>query len=1325
MALKDFTQYNARELEAEVLSYWEERKIPAKLASKREGKKRFFLLDGPPYINADPHVGHVKTTACKDIWSRLKYMQGYNSVFQAGFDCHGLPVEVMVEKELGITSKRQIYEMGIGKFDAACLAKILNNEKTWMAYYRLLGSWRAYFEPYFTYKPYYIESAWWTFRQLYESGFVVQGMRSTHWCPHCETALSGYEVSDSYAMKSDPSVFIKFRLKRGKEAAGNGDGRAVNGGGEGRRNEFFLVWTTTPWTLAANVALAVAPRETYVRFRANSKRGQEYFIMAEKLLTRQLKENLGLTEVSIVEKLKGSDLAGVEYEPVIECEAQKELDGNHKARRVCLSIPVMTKKKYRKHVKVEETAAAGATATPGRLQKKGNDGRNDSQNNPAGGEGNQGNLNPQEGTAIRDSSIPTIPNQPPDQSEFEEFVTMNEGTGIVHCAPGHGATDYLFGKHYGLPSVSPVNEQGKYTGEVGRWEGKFVKGGLEQEIIDYLDQGGKLAFATKITHSYPLCWRCKTPLLFRMSEQIYLTIEPIKEKMLRANESVKWMPGFGEEAFGNWVAGASDWCISQQRFWGIPIPLWNCGGCGAKRVIASAEELAQASLGRVDAALLTDLHRHTVDAIRIKCLACGGEMARIPDIFNVWVDSGIAPWASLGYPYRNKQFFLSAFPVDLVDESQDQVRGWFYALMFLGMAVFNTSPYTAVGMMGWVTDEKGEKMSKSLGNVVPAMAALDKLGADALRLYFCWDTAPWDVQKFSFTNAAEVTRSLNILFNAYAFYATYSPSQAAARQIAPDDDALTVEDKWLLSRLHSTTEECTMRISKFEFHHVGRSIVDFITKDFSRWYIKLVRDRMAAHARHSDRAICAAVIRHTLLECCKLLAPITPFISEYLFLKLQGPKGGESVHFESYPPAKAAFIDKELEGNMAVAVAVTEAAGALRQEGQVKLRWPLRELVVTGDRRLKNMLADFLHLLRSQNNVLVARYGEDSPSGPAFKSKVITVGEGEGEMKVTVHLDTAITPELKKLAMLREVSRAIQASRKQNGFVVKDRIRVTLYSAGEDWQDFFAKNTSELGQETGASSAFVAGKEDDLKGDYSCEVNVPELGRVLVKYSKVQATREELERMAREEAEEAAKMREEEARRAEAAKRGESGRQQGANQNPPADIKDANIAAAAAGKDSPQKQGRAPGVQSDGDSISNQPSGTQAPSAVSAPQSQSVTIGDDESWEKLQEEAGVSSESETQSEGGREGPNAQADSGKAQSESPNALTESPIVQSESSNAPAETPGAQSQSPSAPAESPNAKHETQIQPVQNSGPGSSSKNQNQQRPARTPDDELGE
>ncbi len=1013
-------KYDPRAIEKSVSEFWEQNRIPQRLAEQREGAKKFFLLDGPPYANAQPHVGHVKTTACKDIWSRFKYMQGFDSVFIPGFDCHGLPTEVMVEKELGITSKSQIEEIGVQKFDETCLAKVNNTEKDWVAYYKKLGAWRAFFEPYFTYKDYYIESGWWTARQLHEKGFLVEGERPIHWCPHCETSLSGYEVSDSYKEVSDPSIFVKFKIR-------------------GRENEFLVVWTTTPWTLVANVAVVAHPEENYCRVRL--KDSPEVLIIAEKRVAHVLEEVCGFSKLGykVLETIAGAQLDGLEYEPLLPVSQQAELAQTGKAHKVRMSIVIMANKKYKKHkmAKEEDAGSAGASSAAASPAK------------------------PAQVPAVQAGESRGFEEE--EKEEYEEFVTMAEGSGLVHAAPGHGQTDHFLGKYYGLPAASPVDEHGLFTSKAGElFAGKFVKK-ADKEIIALLDGQGKMLHSDYKSHRASLCWRCKTPLIFRLSRQWYLKVDPVKEKMIAANEDVNWLPSFGKTKFRNWIAEREDWCISQQRYWGIPMPIWICQKCGAKEVIGSVEELKSKAVLDTLPSDFSDLHRHTVDGIKIKC-SCGGQMNRIKDIFNVWFDSGIAPWASLGYPFKNKQLFESMFPVDLVNESQDQIRGWFDSLMFSAMATFGLAPYKAVALMGWVLDEKGEKMSKSLGNVVWAKDGIDLLGADAIRLYYCFEVAPWEVQKFSFKNASEAQRALTILWNTLSFYETYSFEGFAPAEITQEYlEECAAEDRFIVSRQNSVALSVQNHLEGFEFHEAGRELVSFINGDFSRWYVKLVRDRTTPNASANEKEKALSAMHYVLANTAKLLAPITPFISEAIFQQLKKRDSSlfeESVHYSFYPKAKLELVDSGLEQKMKVAMAITESSNSARADAKIKLRWPVRELTVTGDSLAEGAVRDLQGVLKRSTNSLSIVFSSSAPQGLVEK-------EFEGG---TLYLNPKRDSELAHMSAFRELCRAIQQSRKDNGFMVSQGIRLSIECTDAKLLDYFKSHSRELQEEVGATA---------------------------------------------------------------------------------------------------------------------------------------------------------------------------------------------------------------------------------------------------------------
>lgn len=1005
VSLEKIQVYSQKQVEAAVTKFWEEKQVPNHLAKMRAGAKPFYLLDGPPYVNNSPHVGTLKTTVCKDVWSRFKYMQGFNVYYQPGFDCHGLPVEVIVEKELGIQSKADIEKMGVEKFDKACLQKVLNNEGNFIDTYKLLGAWRGWFNPYFTYKDYYIESAWWTVKQIHDKGLLVEGEKAIHWCPHCETALSGYEVSDSYKDIKAPSIYLKFRVK-------------------GTDNEYLLAWTTTPWTLPANVALAVHPEETYVRIKV----GADILIVAEKRL-QPLAEEIGI-KYEVLSKVKGSELEGVQYEPLLDLPIQRELDEtSDKAHRVILSLQIMANKKYKKHVMKAEAGKEGSAST--------------------------------EATAN-------------EQEEFEEFVTMDSGSGIVHTAPGHGQTDNFIGRHYGLPQVCPVDEHGLLTEKAGEFAGLYTSK-ADPIIIEHLDQHGKLLNADYFMHRAAVCWRCKTPLIFRLSPQWYMKVDPIKEEILAHNEKINWMPEFGRVKFQNWIADREDWCLSQQRYWGIPIPIWVCSKCGAKRVIGSRKELCESSIEKLDPAKLTDLHRHAVDSIQLNCHACGdGKMTRVRDIFTVWFDSGIAPWASLGYPFQNKELFEQMFPTSLVCEAQDQIRGWFDSLMLCSMAAFGKKAYEGVALMGWVLDEKGEKMSKSLGNVIVGKDGVDQLTADGIRLYYCSEIAPWEVQNFSVKTAKEGLRDLSILWNVLSFYQMYQDAALPKIDLQKQSATLAAEDRWILSRLNSTATKAAEHIDKFEFHLAGRALKNFVVDDLSRWYVKLIRDRVALTAPATDRATALTVLRTCIIEAAKLFAPITPFIAEYAFQQLKSDKDEESVHFARYPRGNQQLVDAELEEQMLLAMQITEAANSARQEAGIKLRWPIAEVVVAGDNKTAAAVQRLNEVLKATNNSLAVRALKEGELPEQYAIR--------DAYSFKVAIPKELTDELKNQALLRELARAIQDARKKGGFNVRESIELTL-SADAKTAKFLEAVKGGLAKEVGAISIALVASEDKLNGE--------------------------------------------------------------------------------------------------------------------------------------------------------------------------------------------------------------------------------------------------
>jgi isoleucyl-tRNA synthetase len=963
-------QYKPQELETNWRNFWESEKIPQKIVNFDKKKKKFYLLDGPPYVNQVPHVGNAKTTTMKDIWSKFKQMQGFSSWWQPGFDTHGLAIENMVERNLGLKSKKDILKMGIEKFMEEARKLAQGNEKYWLELYKRMGAWRGYYEPYITFKNYYIESGWWTVKTLWEKGMLVRGEKPIHWCPHCETAVSGYEVTDSYADVKDPSIFVKFPIV-------------------GKPNEYFVIWTTTPWTLVSNTAIAVHPDEYYVKVKV----GNDVLIVAEKRVEPVFKDLLKV-DYEIKEKILGKKLEGMKYKPALDVPVQRKLEKEMNAHKIILSLPVMKGKAY-KHSKGEK--------------RKG---------------------------------------------EFKEFVTMEEGSGLVHTAPGHGAEDHFMGLHYNLPVVSPLDDEGKYTEDGGEFKGIFVKD-ADKIIVEKLEKKNLLLNFSWAQHTYPLCWRCKTPLIFRVSKQWFFKIDTIKEKMINENKKVKWMPEFAKERFHNWLENAIDWNISQQRYWGIPLPVWVCEKCEAEEVIGSEKELRERSKTKLPKEI--DLHRHVVDKIEIECEKCQGNAKRVEDTMNPWFDSGISTWASFGYPYKNKDLFETLFPVDMICEAQDQIRGWFYSLMFCGVSAFNKSPYKAVSMLGWVVDEKGEPMHKSKGNFVSASDALNKLGADVLRLYYCWEIAPWELHSFSFKSAEEVRKAVNILWNSYSFFTTY------AVDFKPKLLNLEIEDKWLLSRVNSLVSDVTRHLENFEMHLAARKTVDFILNDLSRFYIKLVRDRVWVSEKGKTKNAALSTLYFSITTLAKLLAPITPFISEEIYQNVEknlNKKSEKSIHLSSWPITNKKLIDEKLEEMMNVAKNVIDASLSARQQANIKLRWPMKRIVVVStDKKTHEAVTKLRKILQFMANVKTVEIAKSETKGD-----FISVEFASGK----VFIDKKLDEEMMKEALIRELIREVQDLRKKNGFNVKQTIKLTLVS-GDSTAKLLKKNEELIKKEVGAS----------------------------------------------------------------------------------------------------------------------------------------------------------------------------------------------------------------------------------------------------------------
>ncbi|MEK6977278.1 MAG: isoleucine--tRNA ligase, partial [Candidatus Hydrothermarchaeota archaeon] len=717
-------ELDLKALEERVQARWKEQKIYEKSCARAEGRPKYYFLDGPPYASGAIHLGTAWNKIIKDAIVRYLSMRGFNVRRQAGWDCHGLPIEVKVEKKLGIKDKREIEALGVEKFVQECRRWATEHVCTMTGQFQRLGIWLDWEEPYTTMRDEYIEAAWWTIKRAHEQGLLTQDYRVVTWCPRCETALADAEIE--YAERRDPSIYVKFPVV-------------------GREGEYILIWTTTPWTLVGNLAVMVNPEFEYVRART-----KEGTLILAKDLAHILREKFGL-EYEIIEALSGRELEGIRYRnPLSDLIA---VEGGGKAYTVILS----------------------------------------------------------------------------------PFVALGEGTGCVHCAPGHGPEDFEASKGYGIKPVCPVDEGGTFTAEAGKYKGLKVKRD-DSVIIEDLRTRRVLLLAEEISHRYGHCWRCTTPIIYRATEQWFIRITELKERMLEEIQRVAWVPEWvGSARFKDWVENAKDWTISRQRYWGTPLPVWICERCRSVEVLGSKAELERH--GKVE-----ELHRPYVDRITFPC-PCGGTRRRVPDVLDVWFDSGVAAWASLGYPAR-KEGLERWYPVDFITEGHDQTRGWFYSQLGCGLLAFGEVPYRKVLMHGFTLDEKGEKMSKSLGNVVSPEEVIERYSAEALRFYTLWANKPWDDLRFNWEEVKVVQKTFTILWNVYVFATTYMAIDAFDPSKTGDLTAhYKKEDHWILSRLNSLIKEVTEAFESCHPYRATRALNEFILEDLSRWYIILVRPR--------------------------------------------------------------------------------------------------------------------------------------------------------------------------------------------------------------------------------------------------------------------------------------------------------------------------------------------------------------------------------------------------------------------------------------------------------------------------------------------------
>ena len=984
------TSLNFVEREKEVLAFWKENEIFEKSVEKNKGGKSFNFYDGPPTANGKPHIGHILTRVMKDIIPRYKTMKGFYVRRKAGWDTHGLPVELEVEKLLGIDGKQEIEKYGIEPFIKKCKESVWKYKHEWEVMSDRIGYWADMKDPYITYDDKYIESVWWALKQMADKGLLYKGYKIVPYCPRCGTALSSHEVAQGYKDVEEKSIFVKFRVK-------------------GSADTYFLAWTTTPWTLPSNVALCVNPAEDY----AEIKVGDERYIMADALIGSLFKED----EFEKLSVKKGKDYEYTEYEPLFDYET----GAKEKAYYVTC----------------------------------------------------------------------------------DGYVTLTDGTGVVHIAPAFGEDDSNVGKHYGLPFVQMVDGRGRFVDAAYDLKGVFAKD-ADKLIIERLKEEGKLFKELMFTHSYPFCWRCDTPLLYYARSSWFIKVTAVKEQLLASNASVNWMPPtIGTGRMGNFLENVIDWGISRERYWGTPLPIWVCNKCGKIHVIGSREELKKMGGLKED----IELHRPYIDEVKWSC-ECGGEMIRTPEVLDCWFDSGSMPFAQWHYPFENKAIFEETFPADFISEAVDQTRGWFYTLLAVSTTLFGCSPFRNCIVLGHVNDKDGVKMSKHKGNVVDPFSVLDKQGADATRWYFYTSSAPWLPSRFSAENVSESQRKfMGTLWNTYAFFVLYAEIDKFDPSLHKlEDQKLTVMDRWILSGLNTLVKYVDEGLAEYKITETARAIGQFVD-DLSNWYVRRCRDRFWGEGMNADKEAAYTTLYTVLSTLTKVIAPYVPFMAENMYRNLVTPfykDAPESVHLCDFPVADESLIDPVLEEGMKDVLAVVMLGRAARNLAGIKNRQPLRRLIYNGKKELS---ATLKALVEDELNVKDVQISSDSGKfisyelkpqlktlGPKFgallgkirqilaehadeivaavrsagtytteadgrkidlteddllisvKSREGFSSESDGE--TTVALDTTLDDELVFEGAEREIVSKIQTMRKEAGFEVTDHIEVGYRAEG-------------------------------------------------------------------------------------------------------------------------------------------------------------------------------------------------------------------------------------------------------------------------------------
>lgn len=993
------------EREREVEKFWRENHIFEKSIEDRKDAPTYMFYDGPPTANGKPHIGHALTRVIKDMIPRYRTMKGYKVPRKAGWDTHGLPVEIEVEKELGINGKEQIEGYGVAPFIEKCKESVWKYKGMWEEFSDVIGFWADMNDPYVTYHDSYIESEWWALKQIWDKGLLYKGFKVVPYCPRCGTPLSSHEVAQGYKDVKERSAIVRFKKKD--------------------ENVYFLAWTTTPWTLPSNVAICVNPDEDYVKV----KQGDYTYILANALVETVLKE-----DYTVLETYKGKDLEGIEYEPL------------------------------------------------------------------------WGGLN------VKSKAWFVV---------CDNYVTLTDGTGIVHIAPAFGEDDSRIGRNYDLPFVQLVDAQGNLTKET-KWEGVFVKD-ADKLVLKDLDENGKLFDAPVFEHSYPHCWRCNTPLIYYARESWYIKMTAVKEDIIRNNNTINWIPeSIGKGRFGDWLENIQDWAVSRNRYWGTPLNVWICD-CGHMHSIGSVEELKSMSKNCPDN---IELHRPYIDEVTITCPECGKEMRRTPEVLDAWFDSGSMPFAQHHYPFENHEKFEAQFPADFISEAVDQTRGWFYSLLAISTLIFNKAPYKNVIVMGHVQDEDGQKMSKSKGNAVDPMDALNKFGADAIRWYFYVNSAPWLPNRFHDKAVEEGQRKfLGTLWNTYAFYVLYADiDNFDPTKYSLDYDKLSVMDKWLLSKLNTLVKTVDEYLSNYKITETARALQSF-TDDMSNWYVRRCRERFWAKGMEQDKINAYMTLYTALITLSKIAAPMIPFMTEEIYQNLVrsvDKNAPESIHLTDFPAVNEEFIDKELEVSMDEVLDIVVLGRAARNSANIKNRQPIGNMYV----KAENVLDPFyVEIIEDELNVKSVEFKDDVEEFVSyiFKPQLKTVGpkygkllgkikealsslEGhaamnslnetgslefdfdgekvslaredlliesaknddfvtEGDNKTTVVLDIRLDEALIEEGFVRELISKIQTMRKEAGFEVVDHILLSQ-SGNDRISDIIKKNEDIIKNDT-------------------------------------------------------------------------------------------------------------------------------------------------------------------------------------------------------------------------------------------------------------------